>query len=279
MSVSAASETLGNAQHEPVVSFPQFKTLPAEIRGLIWEFAIPGDVPELHIVKPYSKWPHCYPTVDIAFPAVLHVSREARQCVLRRLKMRDCPAIGFQVPCRDFRPDLDTMFIGGLEHRDFFSRPESCYRGLVKTLRRIAIDIVSTTYSSGIPAVLPHLDSLETLIIVFSKTRNIHHQGEALASEKSNWRCRLQSFTSEELSLTRVKTYEGGIDFLPPETYIARFQERLAKKTQGLMRSWGDEVKICAWDYANDKLSLEVIPQRFVEYYLGSSGPEWRPRR
>lgn len=257
----------------------RFNDFPAEIRSLIWEHAIPDDVSEVHILRPSSIRPHAFPTVDMAFPAAMHVSQEARESCMRRLRMRHCPDFnGLKVPCRDFRPELDVMFIGVFNFYAFFSKPEFFYGGMVRKLKHIAVDIVLATSAARIAHVLQYLDSLETVSVVFARPGDSHMSGEALPQGGSQIRrCRMRPFTTVEQATTSVGDRPRPRDYQPVATYLSDIRREIEHITKQLLPTLDDGVMVGTWDYEKRKLKpqLKINAQAFEEYVEG----EWQVRQ
>jgi hypothetical protein len=294
------------------VRFLRFNDFPAEIRCLIWEHAVPDDVPEVHILKPSSQRPHARPMVDVAFPAVMHASQEARAACRRRLRMRvhHCesppgpapddagdgdggsskpppplllgrrpPPVAIEVPCREFRPDLDVMFIGAHNFYAFFNRPEFFYGGMVRRLRHVAVDIVLATSAGRIANVLRFLDSLETVSVVFEQPGQRHGAGQALLLQRSTAarRCRLRALTADECESTVVSDRPRARDYQPVPLYLSNVKREVEHTTKQLLPALEGEARVALWDYEKRKLSsrLKFDAQTFEEY----AGGEWRGKQ
>ncbi|KAJ8125789.1 hypothetical protein O1611_g7849 [Lasiodiplodia mahajangana] len=112
------------ASLDPAVLFgPYFNMLPPELRQLIWkEAALTSmDNPEVLILVPSSVRIGMYsidksspfPPVNTAFPAVMHVNREARHIAKMNITLADIgpyPWKKCRVPQRPFRPEIDTFY-------------------------------------------------------------------------------------------------------------------------------------------------------------------------
>ncbi|KAI1386724.1 uncharacterized protein F4822DRAFT_325203 [Hypoxylon trugodes] len=112
-----------------ISTFTIFNNLPHELRLLIWEYALPEDIPEVCIpwpleeVKlsygpntsshiPTSQQPTYLPfLVDTGFPKLMHVCHESREVTISHTRFRYSPIAGCPVPFRAFRPDLDILYI------------------------------------------------------------------------------------------------------------------------------------------------------------------------
>ncbi|KAI0172195.1 hypothetical protein GGR52DRAFT_573335 [Hypoxylon sp. FL1284] len=107
-------------------TFSRFNDLPAELRYMIWRFALPGDIPEVCIPWPLEEGPtrsdngHELPRrpkflepflVDTDFPVLMHVCRESREMAVSCTRFRYSPIAGCRVPFRAFRPELDILYV------------------------------------------------------------------------------------------------------------------------------------------------------------------------
>ncbi|KAJ3474030.1 hypothetical protein NLG97_g10024 [Lecanicillium saksenae] len=108
-----------------MAAFALFSQLPTEIRFKIWLEAIPDDEPEVcltwpgdlpaHVVEedPLSELPVLLLTVDMGFPAIMHVCRESRaltqDSILSGLRFRPSRLARCLTPFRCFNPDLDFL--------------------------------------------------------------------------------------------------------------------------------------------------------------------------
>lgn len=107
-------------------SFHAFANLPAEIRLKIWYHSVPDDEPEVCLLWPATvpstnirderAMIPCQPlTVDVPFPAAMHVCREARCAVQDTqrsgVRFRASEGAGCPTPFRLFHPDLDILYL------------------------------------------------------------------------------------------------------------------------------------------------------------------------
>ncbi|KAI0116412.1 hypothetical protein GGR51DRAFT_574701 [Nemania sp. FL0031] len=123
------------ASLDPAVQFAQyFKMLPAELRQLIWKEAALTSMenPEVLILVPNSvrmgmystEKTSLFPPVNTAFPAVMHVNREARHIAKMSITLADIgpyPWKRCRVPQRPFNPEIDTLYTSRTRdpHLDF----------------------------------------------------------------------------------------------------------------------------------------------------------------
>ncbi|ORY56149.1 uncharacterized protein BCR38DRAFT_120871 [Pseudomassariella vexata] len=143
---------------------------------MVWEWALPGDVPEVYMLKPYLVRPNvALPTVNTGFSATGHVCREAREIALKRTQM-----CGSQEAEAITQLELDILYIGALDFFTVFSRPEFFYGDLVQKLQHIAVDIVLISNHNQIPNTFRFLHSLKTLTVLFSEARGFDTAGEEL---------------------------------------------------------------------------------------------------
>ncbi|KAL7627983.1 hypothetical protein AAE478_002179 [Parahypoxylon ruwenzoriense] len=112
--------------------FTVFNDLPAELRNMIWSYALPDDSPEVCIPWPLeerparpeqpeiggsgsfsARWPAPLEPllVDIGFPALMHVCRESREVAVSHTRFRYSAMAGCPVPFRAFRADLDILYM------------------------------------------------------------------------------------------------------------------------------------------------------------------------
>ncbi|KAF3019697.1 hypothetical protein E8E14_006943 [Neopestalotiopsis sp. 37M] len=122
-----------------------FMQLPCELRAMIWDEAMPEDIPEVCILPPEEDQNEdnanlgqmdddsedddddetCLDdesslTVDTAFSVLMHICHESRTHALQRTRLRfsSSPAAsdgscggGIATPFRRFRPELDVLFV------------------------------------------------------------------------------------------------------------------------------------------------------------------------
>lgn len=188
-----------------------FNRLPREIKLLIWELALPDDVPEVCILWPLVlRMENDVPTipllVDTAFPALMHVCREWRDFVLTSgLRLRQSTLAGCPVPFRAFRPELDTLYISSFNHRALCA---DIHDGLVdesilSEAENIALEVACAFEMDGMDNfVCGFATNVRTLSLVFSDAKNrldVHDFFQAPAR-----RCRLERFTPEYEARTIV---------------------------------------------------------------------------
>src|ERR1700744_5727749 len=104
------------------MSFPKFPNLPTELRQLIWDLAMPAEVPALFCPMPRGgkygipsirRRPPFPPSGGVVLPRLMHVNREAGAVGLDKIQLRafdgrvDSVAI---VGSRPFRPDIDSVY-------------------------------------------------------------------------------------------------------------------------------------------------------------------------
>ncbi|KAH6648054.1 hypothetical protein BKA67DRAFT_404341 [Truncatella angustata] len=130
-----------------------------ELRAMIWDAAMPGDISEtcilqlpqpatIHDAHPSELPPHHDAAqgpsppllVDTAFPLLMHVCRESRQHAMKRTKFRHEPAAHAMVPCRPFRPELDVLYVPD---------PGSPPPAPLETARHVAVGCWRPVYGSA----------------------------------------------------------------------------------------------------------------------------------
>jgi hypothetical protein len=262
-------------------SFTLFSRFPVELQLAIWALAVPDPEPEVCIVWPleimhYADEEPALPfIVDMAWPAVAHVCRTARQAVLESgaVRLRYSENAGFAVPYRHFIPAIDTLYWGrdqaGAMHA-FLLKPENA--AFTRDLRHIAVEI-SATYPPS------QLGDIIRQGAVFCRTLSLVLPSSAGEQSTSSSflpparRCRLRDVSGEALSeikLTKVSFLEAH------ESTPMSLREYLAKRRRDLenyVRGYampGD-----GWSTRDGGFSrLEIKAQTFVEYSLGEHNRE-----
>jgi hypothetical protein len=193
--------------------------------------------------------------------------------------MRPCPDLdGLGVPCREFRPDLDIMFIGVFNSRGFFSQPEFFYGGILRQLKHIALDVVLTTTARRLATVLQYLGSLEIVSVVFGQPGHLHDFGKPLPPSYQVRRCRLRPLTVEECESTFIPARPRPRGQQAVQAYLPDLRKELEHMTQQLLPTLDERSTIGVWDYEKQRLKtqLKLDTQAFEEYCDG----EWRvPQR
>ncbi|KAI0873644.1 hypothetical protein GGS24DRAFT_380463 [Hypoxylon argillaceum] len=171
------------ACQEPATDFSlHFNSLPAEIRQMIWKEAALTSMenPELLILVPRSVRLGMYsankstplPPVNTAFPAVMHVNREARHIALMYTKMIDIgpyPWGKCLVPQRPFRPDIDTLYVSRTHNPAQEFRSED-----MEKVQHLALDMtefITTGLTSFFAYKSRQMPALRTLRIVLPSAR------------------------------------------------------------------------------------------------------------
>lgn len=277
LSPSVDSTCVSSRTNNP--GFPYFNELPPEIRNLIWIESLPKDVPEIAYVKAYTiQTKHTLPTVDTCFPVAAHVCRESRYVALQQTAMCYSKEAGIKVPTRDFRPDLDILYISSQNFYQFFCMPGFYYGGLVRRLQHIAIDIMWTSANDIIPNTFRYLKELKSLAIVFSEALGRHEAGQAISPLHALRRCRLRRFTADELRETEIACYppRAAPFYKPVDVFLEALYDNWQTSTGELVADWGGS-ETGVWDYEKQKLKLQLSARAFEEYRHGAScgGPQW----
>jgi hypothetical protein len=169
--------------------FPQFSSLPVEIRLQIWEAAFPG--PRIHELHPCGKLQHgrlMFRSNASTPPVVLHVCQESRYVALKHYEVMDYDPSFPAKPVRKFyfNPRADTLFLNTLTalymtlillEEDTEHAPRL---GIMKGWRNVAFDADRAhlvTLLSGLQGRAPRpqfqrvFPNLETMTIAFDFTR------------------------------------------------------------------------------------------------------------
>lgn len=120
------SQTVG------ATTFTLFRSLPSELRNIIWVMSLPEDVQETCIFSQNKRWVREgeYPKFMMAFPWIAHVCGESRAEALRHVKTLDFEdGPQWRTAYRPFRPDLDVMVLGPHDFRDERDRGSSSPAG------------------------------------------------------------------------------------------------------------------------------------------------------
>lgn len=138
------------------LSFPQFSSLPAELRALVWEFSLASIEPEVSIAwplnlggdRPYhpadaSRDVMLPLTVDTAFSVLMHVCSESRRFAqdtkVSGLRYRTSAVARCEVPFRLFCPELDTLYFS-YENLQGLTNLMNSGADIVPRIRNIAIE-------------------------------------------------------------------------------------------------------------------------------------------
>ncbi|KAI5927931.1 hypothetical protein F4810DRAFT_705828 [Camillea tinctor] len=241
----AEEETITKSSSSPppppsLSRFTRFTSLPPEIRYMIYDLALPPDVPELYILQADKIPPTNIttttttttnnpgtpqdapqrPTVYTAYPVLMHVSREARQFAQSRTCLRphyypspspsptasssSCPLL--LVPYRLFRPDLDVLYVSWFSFGAFFRRPELFLGSatLLSRVQHVAVDMILTTNLHRLVEKFRQLRSLRSLRVVLGTAAGPFWVCAALRLPHPRLarRCALRPFESAQLEAT-----------------------------------------------------------------------------
>ncbi|KAI1117587.1 hypothetical protein F5Y14DRAFT_354742 [Nemania sp. NC0429] len=155
-----------------------FNRLAPELRQMIWKEAVleAMETPEVLILLPryLFRGIHSldkdapFPPVNTAFPAVMHVNREARQIALMHVQMADIGPYPWNkclVPQRPFRPEIDILYAS----HTLNPLIEFCRADVMK-VQHLALDYGPHIERAFVPLV-ERLPALRTLRYVFLGAR------------------------------------------------------------------------------------------------------------
>jgi hypothetical protein len=113
---------------------------------MIWKHAIPDDEPEIFMHQATEYWwsrnkARAPMYVDTGFPVVMHVCHESRDFVQKfgGLHFRSSPDAPCPIPCRPFRPELDTVFWNEKACSFEYGFLQAPYYHWMKQLRHLAL--------------------------------------------------------------------------------------------------------------------------------------------
>lgn len=272
-----------------------FTGFPFELRHLIWGFALPDDEPEVLILEAEHVLERpvggtAPMMVDTAFPALMHVCRESRNFVITNagrfgIHTRICPegAAGgctISVPCRPFRPELDTMYWN---------------RGMTELMRHGGDDawlsvLRHLALASPSPPVwlrndMPHYiltscPELRSLSVVVTGSSDDSPVREAVAVPPEGRRCKLRPITPGRAQAMMVvcDVRENGRnqrEYYSMGDYMEVFRKALDNLGYGSFVP-DEEFRGHVWDRERRAfVNLRSFPQTFVEWYQG----EWVEER
>ncbi|KAI1381610.1 hypothetical protein F4677DRAFT_403607 [Hypoxylon crocopeplum] len=265
------SECIAGTPH-----FSVFGSLPPELRDMIWDFALPDDIPELYMRPPQptstSKAPgESAPlTVCTGFPALMHACREARELATSRIRLRYSLPAQCEIPYRALRPELDIVQISYSGVAALLWLPDFWKGGIATQLQHVAVEANTLTsyMQAQLADSLQYLRNLRTLHVIFMSTTAPLQIGEELIPRHPSGRCTLLPFTRE-----RPKFLSGSTKQKSPEWDLDFLYDHLQELVRTRLSMWGDDVKIAAWDYEKQTLKLQIVAQVMVHYqpFAGSS--------
>lgn len=280
------------------MAFPNFGSLPLEIREQIWLFSLPADEPEVCLMWPVylhqrfegpeSTIPSSPFVVDTAFPGLMHVCRESRTLVqnshISGVRFRSSASAGCPVPFRRFCPELDTMYLGSENIIDV-GRNAYDIPGLDQ-VTSLAIELQwGFRYDHDVTgAILNVMNRLQTLSIVLPDSsdnnwpRQVGHGHEAFKQPAR--RCKLQRIDPELQPTIHVDT--TGDDWATPMALVslplALSQCRQALENNALLSLEEDALlsRTTRPDREDRKLfdHLAINAQTFIEYQKDGSWKE-----
>lgn len=261
-----------------------FNRLPSRVKALIYKHALPHDEPEVCIVWPLvMEEEHRGPTlpllVDIGFPALMHVSREARAFVLSEascVRFRESALAGCRVPFRAFRPELDTLFIGQWNYKWLASSivDGQVGKAILSTAPNIAVELSSSLPWDGLAnAIFEWTTALRNLYLVLSDLASIVDvRGPFQAPHR---RCKLKVATEDEEQGVRIADHYmdvrpfDGIKSLCVEEVAVGYEGRFDESSDGLLiseRAGSDDIAECR---RGPFVVVNIRPAGLVEWQDG----------
>ncbi|ODA80987.1 hypothetical protein RJ55_03947 [Drechmeria coniospora] len=284
------------------MDFVRFRSLPTEIREVIWLLSLPADEPEVCLMWPVNLFereegpasmrPSRPFIVDTAFPAMMHVCHESRVLAQdskrSRVRFRWSIAAACPVPFRHYRPDLDTMYFGAENLHPILR--SSDLDDQLSDVKSVAFDIHECLRHEihVIDFIRQEFGSLQTLSFVLADStgeKKIDDFGrpECVAFRQPSRWCKLQQIPQEMMDTTRFypnfpvrgRNPVSLLDFL--HYFRTKLEasalegRRLASAIQGTDRSHvvADEENFL-WHGPN----LKIQAQTFVEYQKDGSWKE-----
>ncbi|KAI1084043.1 hypothetical protein F5B20DRAFT_363520 [Whalleya microplaca] len=255
--------------------FPRFAFLPPELRLMIWGFALPTDIPEVHILTfpdEISSVTQDLPKVDTGYPRLMHVCREACYFAKAHTTLRYSSVAGCEVACRDFQPDLDILHITAHDLR-LLSRQIETYKDFAAKIQNLSV--FGGFMFSGFIQTLNFLKNLQTLHITFGAPISLcFNCGDSTDSSISHLRPTLpryavRPFTKEEQD--KLNRYQR-------RNYISI--SRLHYFIQAGIPDWGGTFDIKAWDRETRTLKLQIVPQILLYFHRSADGQAcWSEKR
>ncbi|KAI0484518.1 hypothetical protein GGR56DRAFT_28374 [Xylariaceae sp. FL0804] len=294
---SSASAAVGECQARGMAArdgaatrFSNFSALPPELRHIIWAFALPPDVPELHVlqvhkIRPTTASPSasgmdmdepCVPLVHTAYPVLMHVCHESRRIAVSQTDLRQSPEARCLVPVRRFRPDLDVLYVSWFGFMAFCRRPDFFIGDMVASLRHVAVDVALTSYPERLLEIFRHLRSLQTLHVVFGSTRPPLFASDALSLEMPPRRSVLKPFSASALKgmvrggpTTRPRPLDWYLQYVHGELYATL---ELFKSSRVHDNSHGGDLGV---DFEKGELKLRLVADAFTEFRYSTDGAHW----
>lgn len=241
---------------------------------------MPDPEPEVCIVWPLAiqYWKAEKPAlpfmVDTAWPAVVHVCRDARAILLRSglVRLRYSQLAGFDVPCREFNPCIDTLYW----NRDqieamgiFFKEPENV--DLMCSLRHIAIELPGI-YPSLIPAPFLRTENTfpRTVAFVVPDTSEDYSFRDSFLPPAR--RFKLRDIPEDRLQNTTCRNVPYRTEDLCATQSLQQVIQACRKRLIDAMRPQTPNEEGVSWDLEDRNTGgLNIKVQSFVEYTAG----EW----
>ncbi|KAI1657488.1 hypothetical protein F4813DRAFT_389665 [Daldinia decipiens] len=220
--------------------FDLFSSFPPEIRDMIWSFSLPPDTQEVCLLeKDNDGMVDTSPIIWTKFPAIMHVCREARNIAKLYLQFRHWEEGQCELPCRNFRPDLDVYVL--TPHA-----PLSCE--IAEKLRYAALDAKANSYRQVMFLnALPYLKNLETFYLMHTLPIKMepHHRIRKLRP--------LMKSTPNKLPEQMQRE-------------VIRWRDSLNNLAKNRLSTWDDDIKAAIWDNEKQVLKLNIEIEVFVHF-------------
>ncbi|KAI0010000.1 hypothetical protein F4779DRAFT_579514 [Xylariaceae sp. FL0662B] len=287
-------------------AFGVFNNLPFELRTLIWEYALPEDIPEVCIPWPLDEGPtdpdinnavnpnttrikrskYISPLlVDTCFPVLMHVCRESREVALR-LRFRYSPVAGCPVPFRSFRPDIDILYVSVCRSPNPLNAVEwGPFPEGARGARHVALDLHSVGDGRELWTLVtdPFLD-VQTVTCVLPAPNALIDT--ALRFRPPVRRCRLREVLQPSHGgQSHIISVDRGIDrrMSGLSTYLEEIQDTIAQEFASWLDDNGVPFRLSLdrlpaslarkWDPREPRFKLKFSAQLFEEY----RGGQWAP--
>ncbi|KAH8646129.1 hypothetical protein BX600DRAFT_518980 [Xylariales sp. PMI_506] len=205
--------------------FHPFTRLPLELQREVWRTAL--DMEPHAAVCIFGSNDELEPTtVDLSLPVLMHVCRESRSMVRRRLNFRTLGSDGSSLgPYREFQPAIDALYISSRDWPQFFDPDFLQGWSRCAELRNLALDqrVLSEDDVAEFASQLGYFPSLRTLSLVFSE------EGWLPRDHVPTGRLRYRLVDCEEGD-TVWDSPPGRVrrEHMDPAVITARFEEMLA---------------------------------------------------
>ncbi|KAI0131393.1 hypothetical protein F4814DRAFT_405854 [Daldinia grandis] len=207
---------------------------------MIWSFSLPPDTQEVCLLeKDDDGIIDTSPIIWTKFPVIMHVCQEARNVAKLYLQFRYVEEAQCALPCRNFRPDLDTYVL----------TPKAPLSSeIAAELRYAALNAQPNSYRQVMFLnALPHLKNLETLYLMYTIPAKLesYHRMYKLMPLRRTTPIRLPELMQRS---------------------VIRWRESLENLVKNRLSTWDDDVKATIWDEEKQVLKLQIEIDLFIHY-------------